>query len=118
MTDDSRGQRRERPIWTAACFTAFTAKWGGEKKPKIYVGQFHIRQFQLRLFTRFIIRKFVTNFLWGAAGKGVKATFSVCLTFRGFPVGTAGPAAGDDGPFPHLRTLTRIVTAVAVKHFI
>lgn len=91
---------------------------GGEEKPKIYVGQFHIRQFQLRLFTRFIIRKFVTNFLWGAAGKGVKATFSVCLTFRGFPVGTAGPAAGDDGPFPHLRSLARIATTVAVKHFI
>lgn len=115
MTDDSRGQRRERPIWTAACFTAFTAEGG---KNKIYVGQFHIRQFQLRLFTRFIIRKFVTNFLWGAAGKGVKATFSVSFTFQGFPVGTAGPAAGDDGPFPHLRSLTRIVTTVAVKNFI
>lgn len=100
MTDDSRGQRRERPIWSAACFTAFTVegKRGGKAR-----GMISHSPVQHRLFTRFIISKFVTNFLWGAARKEVKETFSVWC----FPVGKAGPAVGDDGLFPLRNTDSR-----------
>lgn len=103
MTDDSRGQRRERPIWSDAGFTAFTAEgnaaelnsmWGdsafAHSAQPVY--SFHRRQ---------ICNKFALG-----GSKGVKATFSVCLTFQCFPVGKTSPAVGDEDfiPSPELQT--------------
>lgn len=78
MTDDSRGQRRERPIWSDAGFTAFTAE-GNAAGPNSMWDESafaHSAQLVYSFHRQQICNKFALG-----GSKDVKDTFRVCLTF-------------------------------------